>query len=103
MKRSKYDDNFKEEILNECREVGNASMVARRHDISRDTVYGWIKASKKRGSVSPLPRKKDSRLKEVENRMKSISTENDRLKKIVADKELELSILRELRSKSNPI
>ncbi|AND85369.1 transposase [Clostridium tyrobutyricum] len=59
MKRSKYDDNFKEEILNECREVGNASIVARRHDISRDTVYGWIKASKKRGSVNLLPRNRE--------------------------------------------
>jgi transposase-like protein len=55
MRKSKYDDIFKEEILNECREVGNASIVARRHNISRDTVYGWVKASKKRGSVVPLP------------------------------------------------
>ncbi|WP_155594202.1 transposase [Clostridium tyrobutyricum] len=38
MRKSKYDDSFKEEILNEFREVGNASIVARRHDISRDTV-----------------------------------------------------------------
>lgn len=64
MKKSQYDDNFKEQILNECRVVGNISIVERRHDLSRDTIYGWIKVSKKRGSVAPLPKVKDDRFKD---------------------------------------
>jgi hypothetical protein len=42
-------------------------------------------------------------MKEIENRLKKMSGENDKLKKIVAEKELELAILRELRDEVNPI
>jgi len=41
-------------------------------------------------------------MKEIENRLDKMSDENDKLKKIVAEKELELAILRELRDKVNP-
>jgi len=41
-------------------------------------------------------------MKEIENRFDKMSDENDKLKKIVAEKELELAILRELRDKVNP-
>ena len=57
---------------------------------------------RKRGSVTPLPKDKDNRVKELEHRLNTVSTENDRLKKIVAEKELELLILRELRDRVNP-
>lgn len=38
----------------------------------------------------------------MEKRLKEVSTENDRLKRLLADKELELAILRELRDIQNP-
>jgi hypothetical protein len=41
-------------------------------------------------------------MKEIENRLNKMSDENDKLKKIVAEKELELAILRELQDKANP-
>ena len=97
-----YDDKFEEQVIKECQEIDNISLVARRHDISKTTVYGWIKANRKRGSVTPLPKDKDNRVKELEHRLNTVSTENDRLKKIVAEKELELLILRELRDRVNP-
>ncbi|SHJ42299.1 Transposase and inactivated derivatives [Lutispora thermophila DSM 19022] len=97
-----YDDKFKEQVIKECQEVGNISLVARRHDISKTTIFGWIKTYKKRGSVAPLPKDKDNRVKELEHRLNVVSIENDRLKKLVAEKELELLILRELRDRVNP-
>jgi len=42
------------------------------------------------------------KMKEIENRLDKMSNENDKLKKIVAEKELELAILRELRDEVNP-
>ena len=42
-------------------------------------------------------------MKEIKNRLKKMSGENDQLKKIVAEKELELAILRELKDEVNPI
>ena len=41
------------------------------------------------------------RLIEVEKSLETLGQENDRLKRIVAEKELELAILREIRDKVN--
>jgi transposase-like protein len=97
-----YSTEFKDQIVKECQEVNNISLVARRHGISKDTVGGWVRAARKRGSTAPLPRDKTQRVDELESRIESISAENDQLKKLVAEKELELAILRELRDKTNP-
>ena len=49
-----------------------------------------------------MPKAKDDRQKALEKQLKEVSTENDRLKRFLADKELELAILRELRDIQNP-
>ncbi|MGI6684476.1 MAG: hypothetical protein ACOX47_03090 [Bacillota bacterium] len=58
--------------------------------------------NRKNGSVKALPKAKKQREKAMEKRLKEVSTENDRLKRLLADKELELAILRELRDIQNP-
>lgn len=97
-----YSEEFKEQILAECQEVGNVALVARRHQISENTIYTWIKNKRKNGSVKPLPKSERQRIEELEKRLKSISSENDLLKRLLAEKELELAILRELKDKVNP-
>jgi predicted RNase H-like nuclease (RuvC/YqgF family) len=61
-----------------------------------------MRAERKRGSTEPLPRDEQKRLKEVEKRLGKLSQENDQLKRLVAEKELELAILRDLRDSVNP-
>jgi transposase len=56
--------------------------VARRHNIFSNTIYGWISATKKRGSVKPLPRNEAKRLSEIEKRLESTSKENTTLKRL---------------------
>jgi transposase-like protein len=102
MIRKRYEPEFKEQIVRECQEVGNAALVARNHGISRYTINNWVSASRKRGSVVALPRAIQERTSEMEHRLKALGAENDRLKRIVAEKELELAILRELRDRVNP-
>lgn len=102
MPKSHYTDEFKEQIIKECQETGNVSIVARRHEISSSTIHTWIQKLRKRGSVKPLPKAKDSKHKVMEKQLKEVSTQNDRLKRLLADKELELAILRELRDRTNP-
>ncbi|AZR73921.1 transposase [Anoxybacter fermentans] len=102
MKRKKYSDEFKQQIIEECRLVGNIALVARRHEISRQTVYSWIKSSRQKGSTESFPRDKEKQYLEVLRRLEKVSTENDMLKKLLAEKELELAILRDLRDKVNP-
>jgi transposase-like protein len=102
MKKKHYDQEFKEQIIRECQEVGNAALVARRHGLSKNTVHSWLQASRRNGSIVPLPKNKEQRLIEVEKRLETLGRENERLKRIVAEKELELAILRELRDMVNP-
>lgn len=102
MKKKHYDQEFKEQIIRECQEVGNAALVVRRHGLSKNTVHSWLQASRRNGSIVPLPKNKEQRLIEVENRLETLGRENERLKRIVAEKELELAILRELRDMVNP-
>jgi transposase-like protein len=38
MIKRQYSDEFKEQILKECQETGNVALVARRHEISPNTI-----------------------------------------------------------------
>jgi transposase len=100
--KKQYSLEFIEQIINECQETGNVAIVARRHNISASTIHTWISKKRQRGSVASLPKTKEARYKTMEKQLKEISTENDRLKRLIAEKELELAILRELRDKTNP-
>lgn len=100
--RKQYTDEFKEQILKECQETGNVALVARRHEISPNTIHTWRSAVRKRCSIKPLPKGKDQRFKAMEKQLKEVSAENDKLKRLLAEKELELAILRELRDCQNP-
>ena len=64
MKGKTYSEEFKNQILNEVKEVGNISLVGRK--------YG------------------------------EVTQENDKLKKILGEKDLEIAILRDLLKKANP-
>jgi len=102
MAKSKYSDELKEQIVKECREVDNVALVARRHEISKSTVYSWVKKARKTGSVKSLPKDQKKKMKETSKRLEKVSSENDQLKKLLAEKELELAILRDLRDQSDP-
>lgn len=97
-----YSDEFKEQVLAEVDQVGNAALVARRYQISENTIYTWMAKRRRNGLVISLPKAKAKRLKELEERLKQVSTENERLKRLLAEKELELAILRELKERVNP-
>ena len=102
MKRRNYSHEFKEQILKECREVGNVALVARRHNISANTIHTWRRKAKLKGSAVPLPTDEAKRIRELEARLSRISTENDRLKRIAAEKELQITIMGEVNDSQNP-
>ena len=102
MTRKKYSDEFKEQIIRECQETGNVALVARRHEISSNTIHTWIRKYRQQGSVKSIPRGEAVRAKALEQRLKEVSQQNDQLKRLLAEKELELAILREIRDLKNP-
>ena len=60
--------------------------VAKKHGVSAQTIYGWRKHF---GTLEPVDVK----------RLRQLETENGRLKKIVADRDLELDVLKEMTRK----
>ena len=102
MKKRDYSQEFKEQVLRECQEVGNVAVVARRHNISANTIHTWRRKVRQVGSTKPLPADEAKRVRELEARLGEISTENDRLKRIVAEKELQITIMEEVRDSGNP-
>lgn len=47
MQRRKFSQEFKEKLIKEALETGNASVVARKYDIKPTVVNRWIRDSKK--------------------------------------------------------
>ena len=42
-KNKRYSEEFKRQIIKEVEEVGNASLVARKHDVVPGTVTRWVR------------------------------------------------------------
>ena len=80
MKR--HPQELKDQIIQEVKQVGNVSAVAKKHDISLTTVHSWIR-------------------KQARQPEDDLIKKNKRLEKALADKELENQILKELLKKTN--
>ena len=103
IKGRSYTEEFKEQILQEVKEVENVSLVGRKHGISTSTIFNWISKSKNKDKIGVKPgRKALVEGKNNENEINEITQENDKLKKILGEKDLEIAILKDLLKKANP-
>jgi transposase len=104
MRGKTYTKEMKEEILREVKEVGNVSLVSRRHGISKSTIFTWIRDPNNKDEIKVKPGRKAliEGDKELENELTEVTKENDQLKKLLGEKDLEIAILRDLIKKSNP-
>jgi transposase len=98
MQRRKHSAEFKQQVVQEAIETGNRALVARRHELSPDLVSKWVKAFKEKGNLD------DSGIQEIvsPSEFKQLETENDQLKKLLGEKDLEIAILRDVLKKKNP-
>ena len=83
-KGSSYSQDFKDQVLKECRETNNHTAVARKYEIPTSTVFTWIN--------------KDKNKPKIENRKREKN-----LKKELADVKLENEILKELLKKTHQL
>ncbi|MBD5586067.1 hypothetical protein FDF50_03430 [Clostridium botulinum] len=58
MRGINYRKELKESIINEVNEVGNVSLVARKHIISKSTIATWIKNFKQKDEIEMKPGRK---------------------------------------------
>ncbi|CAM3279723.1 transposase [Brevibacillus invocatus] len=103
MQRKRYPIEFKQQLVQEAQDAGNASQVARLHGIDAKMLYRWIRDSKHVDwKNTPAEAKAVKSYTPSPGEFRELETENDQLKKLLGEKDLEIAILRDLVKKVNP-
>jgi putative transposase len=86
MRQSRFTDEQMVAILREA-DRDSVAAVAKRHALSEQTIYVW---RKRFGTIAAS---------EV-RRLKALEAENARLKKLVAERDLEIEVMKEIAAKN---
>jgi transposase len=89
MYRKIYSNDFKQKLVKEAMDIGNISAVARQHDVSRFLLAKWVQKEN-----NPYKPKEPTRSKN------DLELENQKLKNILGEKDLQIAILEELLKKT---
>lgn len=101
-----YTREFKDKVVQEALETGNVYLVARNYGIAESTLHQWVSKFKKYGSVSlkdvDIELKANLIQSRSSNTEPALEKENESLKKLLGEKELEIQILKDMLKKTNP-
>lgn len=102
--RRRHSAETKLRVVKEALETGNGTIVARRHDLSSSMVNRWVRQYQQYGEAAFRGGGKgNGRVSGYSDKgYRKLEEENERLKKILGEKDLEVAILRDLLKKQNP-
>lgn len=103
MKRRQFTPEFKRRVAREAIEVKNNSLVGRRYDLDQSVVGRWVKQYRSKGNGAFEPTTNVKRNGSNSDRLKELERENERLKNLLGEKDLENAILRDLVKKGAQI
>ena len=85
MKKSRFNEDQMVKILREA-DKSPVVQVAKKHGVSEQTIYAW--------------RKRFGKLEAVDvRRLRQLEQENGKLKKLVAERDLEIDVMKEVAAK----
>ncbi|RBW67271.1 transposase [Bacillus taeanensis] len=96
MKRQKYSKEFKLQVVKEALETGKKALVSRRYELSTNMVHRWVR------EYNQGKFENGSSLENSSLETKELAQENDQLKRLLGEKDLEIAILRDMIKKKNP-
>jgi len=95
-----FTGDQKLKIAKEAVEAGNASLVGRRYNIHGTVVARWARAYEQHGEES-LSNSKPASPKRETSDYRSLVAGDERLKRLLGEKDLEIAILRDMVKKRN--
>lgn len=108
MQRRNFSPQFKQQIIRECHETGNASLVARKHELNYNTLRRWINQARQNngqfpGKINGKPTTMTpEEVRQLHSKREELEVENEKMKKALGDQALEIAILRDLLKKTDP-
>ena len=89
-----YPQSVRDQVVQEVREVRNAALVARRHELREPLVQRWVRQAARAGRF-PVP---DPTTMAA---LTAAEGENRHLKELLGEKDLEIAILKDLVKKAD--
>lgn len=102
MTRRQFTAEQKMQIVREIVETGNVTLVARRNGIRDTVIRRWHEKYRQQGEAAfrkSTDLAKPTSLETAE--MRALARENEQLKRLIGEKELELAIVRDLLKKTD--
>ena len=64
----KHSNELKEQVIKEIQEVGNISLVCKKHGLKSSTVHGWLHKNKNKDKIADkkLSRQQQKRIEDLE-------------------------------------